>query len=40
MQCMSSVSAESHVEQGENGCVSVFWAAGAFPAFWPLDTVD
>ena len=37
---MSSVSAESHVEQGGKGCVSVFLAAEAFPAFWPLGTVD
>ena len=27
VQCNSSVSAESHVEQGGKGCVSVFWAA-------------
>ena len=33
------ISAESHVEQGEEGCVSVFWAAGVFSAFWPLGTV-
>ena len=31
---MSSVSAESHVEQARIGCVSVFRAAGAIPAFW------
>ena len=36
----SAVHVESHVEQGGRGCVSVFWAAGAFPAFWPLGTVD
>ena len=40
VQCMSSVSAESHVEQGVNGCVSVFWAVEAFPAFFMLGTVD
>ena len=40
MQCMSSVTAESHVEQGGKRCVSVFWAAGDFPAFWPLGIVD
>ena len=40
MPCMSSVSAEAHVEQGGKGCVSVFWAAGACPAFWPVGTVD
>ena len=40
MQCMLSVSAEGHVEQGGEGCVSVFGAAGAFPTFWPLGTVD
>ena len=34
-QCISRVLAESHVEQGGKGCVSVFWAA-VFPAFWPL----
>ena len=37
---MSDVSAESHVEQGENRCVSVFFAAGGFSAIWPLGTVD
>ena len=31
---------QSHVEQGGKGCVSVFLAAGVFPAFWPLGTVD
>ena len=40
MQCMSSVSVDSHVEQGGEGCVSVFWATEALPAFWPLGTVD
>ena len=40
LQCMSSVSTECHVEQGGKGSVSVFWAAGALPAFWPLGTVD
>ena len=40
MKCMSNVSAKGHVEQGGKGCVSAFWAAGAFPAFWPLGTVD
>ena len=40
MQCMSSVSAESHVELGGNGCVSVFRVAGDFQASWPLGTVD
>ena len=39
-QCMSSASAKSHVEQGGNGCVLVFWAAGAFSASWPLATED
>ena len=39
-ECMSSVLAESHVDQGGNGCVSVFWAAGVFPSFLPLGTVD
>ena len=29
----TSVSAKSHVEQGGKGCVSVFLAAGALPAF-------
>ena len=37
---MSCVLAESHVEQGGKGCVSVFWAAGVIPAFCPLGTVD
>ena len=40
MQCMSSVSAESHVEQGGKGCESVFRAAGVHPASWPLGAVD
>ena len=40
MQCMSSVLDESHVEQGGKGCVSVFLAAEAIPAFLPLGTVD
>ena len=40
MQCMSSVSAEGHVEQSGKGCVSVFLAADAFSASWPLGTVD
>ena len=39
VQCMSSVSAKSHVVQGGKGCASVFWAAGVFPPFWPLGTV-
>ena len=38
--CISSILGESHVEQGGKGCASVFWAAEAFPAFWPLGTVD
>ena len=29
---------EGHVEQGKNGCVSVIYAAGVLPAFWPLGT--
>ena len=33
-------SAESHVEQGGKGCMSVFLTARVFPAFWPLGTVD
>ena len=37
---MSSVSVESHVEQGGMGCVSVFWAAGFILVFWPQGTVD
>ena len=37
---MSSVSAEIHVELGENGDMSVFREAGAFTASWPLGTVD
>ena len=40
MLCLSSVSDECHVEQGGKGCVSVFFAAEAFAAFWPLGTVD
>ena len=40
MHCMSSESAESRVEKGDNGCASVFLAAGDFPAISPLDTVD
>ena len=40
MQCMSSVSAEGHIEQDGKGCVSVFLAAEVLPAFWPLGTVD
>ena len=40
MLCMSSVLDKGYVEQGGKGCVSVFWAAEAFPAFSPLSTVD
>ena len=40
MQCMLSVSAENHVNQGVEGSVSVFWAAGVFAAFLPLGTVN
>ena len=40
MQCMLGVSAEGHIEQGGKGCVSVFLAAGVFPACWPLVAVD
>ena len=39
VKCMLSVAAEGHVEQGGKGCVSVFGAAGTFPALWPLGTV-
>ena len=31
--CMSNVSAEGHVEQGEEGCVSVFWLLEFFQRF-------
>ena len=31
--CVSSASAESHVDQGENGCVSVFLTGEALSAF-------
>ena len=33
VQCMSSASAENHVEQGGKGYVPASLAAGAFPAF-------
>ena len=37
---MSSVSPESHVEQGGKGCVSVLWAADLFQRFgrWAQQT--
>ena len=39
VQCMSSASAECHVEQGGKECVSVFWSAEALPVISPLGTV-
>ena len=33
VQCMTSVSAKCHVDQGGNGCVSTFWAAEVFQRF-------